>query len=135
MDDAAVACSFYMHRRERRSLPPAPVRTHHYCPVVSPLTNGSAFHRGDHFFSEAGLPVYPSIVPMPADLTDVYGRDVAQGNAEFLAISVLMQMVAGGHAPPLCHLADCCDMRTGGLRLGIECGMLHMAFAQMARFL
>jgi len=60
---------------------------------------------------------------------------LAQGNAEFLAISVLMQMVREGTPTIYATLPTIADMRTGAYASGgIECGMLHMAFAQMARF-
>ena len=88
------------------------------------------------FFSEAGLPVYPSIVPN-AGLTSPMSMagTLAQGNAEFLAISVLMQMVREGTPTIYATLPTVADMRTGAYASGgIECGMLHMAFAQMARF-
>jgi len=60
---------------------------------------------------------------------------LAQGNAEFLAISILMQMVREGTPTIYATLPTVADMRTGAYASGgIECGMLHMAFAQMARF-
>jgi trimethylamine--corrinoid protein Co-methyltransferase len=60
---------------------------------------------------------------------------LVQGNAEFLAISVLMQMVREGTPTIYATLPTVADMRTGAYASGgIECGMLHMAFAQMARF-
>jgi trimethylamine--corrinoid protein Co-methyltransferase len=60
---------------------------------------------------------------------------LAQGNAEFLAISVLMQMVREGTPTIYATLPTVADMRTGAYASGgIECGMLHMAFAQLARF-
>jgi trimethylamine--corrinoid protein Co-methyltransferase len=88
------------------------------------------------FFCEQGLPVYPSIVPN-AGLTSPMSMagTLAQGNAEFLAISVLMQMVKEGTPTIYATLPTVADMRTGAYASGgIECGMLHMAFAQMARF-
>ena len=88
------------------------------------------------FFCEQGLPVYPSIVPN-AGLTSPMSMagTLAQGNAEFLAISVLMQMVREGTPTIYATLPTVADMRTGAYASGgIECGMLHMAFAQMARF-
>jgi len=88
------------------------------------------------FFSEAGLPVYPSIVPN-AGLTSPMSMagTLVQGNAEFLAISMLMQMVREGTPTIYATLPTVADMRTGAYASGgIECGMLHMAFAQMARF-
>ena len=113
-----------------------PFVTLHYCPVVSPLTMDQLSTEAMIFFSEAGLPVYPSIVPN-AGLTSPMSMagTLAQGNAEFLAISVLMQMVREGTPTIYATLPTVADMRTGAYASGgIECGMLHMAFAQMARF-
>lgn len=113
-----------------------PFVTHHYCPVVSPLTMDQLSTEAIIFFCEQGLPVYPSIVPN-AGLTSPMSMTgtLAQGNAEFLAISVLMQMVREGTPTIYATLPTVADMRTGAYASGgIECGMLHMAFAQMARF-
>jgi len=113
-----------------------PFITHHYCPVVSPLTMDQLSTEALIFFVKQGLPVYPSIVPN-AGLTSPMSMagTLAQGNAEFLAISVLMQMVRQGTPTIYATLPTVADMRTGAYASGgIECGMLHMAFAQMARF-
>jgi trimethylamine--corrinoid protein Co-methyltransferase len=113
-----------------------PFVTHHYCPVVSPLTMDTLSTEAILYFCELGLPVYPSIVPN-AGLTSPMSMagTVAQGNAEFLAISVLMQMAHPGTPTIYATLPTVADMRTGAYASGgIECGMLHMAFAQMARF-
>ena len=113
-----------------------PFVTHHYCPIVSPLTMDQLSTEAVIFFCEAALPVYPSIVPN-AGLTSPMSMagTLAQGNAEFLAISVLMQMVREGTPTIYATLPTVADMRTGAYASGaIECGMLHMAFAQMARF-
>ena len=88
------------------------------------------------FFAERGLPVYPSIVPnggltSPMSLSGT----LAQGNAEYLATTALMQMVRPNTPTIYATLPTIGDMRTGAYASGgIECGMLHMAFAQMARF-
>jgi trimethylamine--corrinoid protein Co-methyltransferase len=82
------------------------------------------------------LPVYPTIVPN-AGLTSPMSMagTLAQGNAEFLATAILMQMVKEGTPTIYATLATVADMRSGAYTSGaIECGMLHMAFAQMARF-
>ena len=113
-----------------------PFVIHHYCPVVSPLTMDQLSTEAMIYFCEQGLPVYPSIVPN-AGLTSPMSLagTVAQGNAEFLAISVLMQMVRPGSPTIYATLPTVADMRAGAYASGgIECGMLHMAFAQMARF-
>jgi trimethylamine--corrinoid protein Co-methyltransferase len=113
-----------------------PFITHHYCPVVSPLTMDNLSTEMIIYFSEQGLPVYPSIVPN-AGLTSPMSLagTLAQGNAEFLAAAVLMQMVRAGTPLIYASLPTVADMRTGAYASGgIECGMLHMACAQMAHF-
>ena len=113
-----------------------PFVTHHYCPVVSPLTMDHLSTDAVIYFSEKGLPVYPSIVPN-AGLTSPMSMagTLAQGNAEFLAAAVLMQMAREGTPTIYASLPTVADMRTGAYASGgIECGILHMAFAQMARF-
>ncbi len=113
-----------------------PFVTHHYCPVVSPLTMDHLSTEAIIFFSERGLPVYPSIVPN-AGLTSPMSMagTLVQGNAEFLAAAVLMQMCREGTPTIYASLPTVADMRSGAYASGgIECAMLHMAFAQMARF-
>ena len=113
-----------------------PFVTHHYCPVVSPLTMDHLSTEAIIYFSEKGLPVYPSIVPN-GGLTSPMSMagTVAQGNAEFLSAAVLMQMAREGTPTIYASLPTLADMRSGAYASGgIECGMLHMAFAQMARF-
>ena len=113
-----------------------PFLTHHYCPVVSPLTMDHLSTENVMFFVKEGLPVYPTIVPN-AGLTSPMSMagTLAQGNAEFLAAAVLMQMVKEGAPTIYATLGTVADMRSGAYTSGaIECGMLHMAFAQMARF-
>jgi trimethylamine--corrinoid protein Co-methyltransferase len=113
-----------------------PFITHHYCPVVSPLTMDHLSTEAVMFFAQEGLPVYPTIVPN-AGLTSPMSLagTVAQGNAEFLAAATLMQMVREGTQLIYATLPTVADMRTGAYASGgIECGMLHMAHAQMAHF-
>jgi trimethylamine---corrinoid protein Co-methyltransferase len=137
MDDAAeVMQLLYLLAGSEENYRKHPFVTHHYCPVVSPLTMDQLSTEAVIFFCEAGLPVYQSIVPN-AGLTSPMSMagTLAQGNAEFLAISVLMQMVRNGTPTIYATLPTVADMRTGAYASGgIECGMLHMAFAQMARF-
>jgi trimethylamine--corrinoid protein Co-methyltransferase len=137
MDDAATVMQLlYMLAGSKEAYHRRPFVTFHYCPVVSPLTMDQLSTEAVIFFSEAGLPVYPSIVPN-AGLTSPMSMagTLAQGNAEFLAISILMQMVREGTPTIYATLPTVADMRTGAYASGgIECGMLHMAFAQMARF-
>jgi trimethylamine--corrinoid protein Co-methyltransferase len=113
-----------------------PFITHHFCPVVSPLTMDMTSTEMLMFFVEGSWPVYPSIVPN-AGLTSPMSLPgtLAQGNAEFLAAAVLMQMLKPGTPTIYATLPTVADMRTGAYASGgIECGLLHMAFAQMARF-
>ncbi len=88
-----------------------PFVTHHFCPVVSPLTMDTLSTDAVIFFSEKGLPVYPSIVPN-AGLTSPMSMagTLAQGNAEFLAAAILMQMVRKAHPPstPPCPPSPIC---------------------------
>lgn len=113
-----------------------PFLTHHYCPVVSPLTMDHLSTENVMFFAREGLPVYPTIVPN-AGLTSPMSMagTIAQGNAEFLAAATLMQMCREGTPLIYATLGTVADMRTGAYASGgIECGMLHMAYAQMAHF-
>jgi trimethylamine---corrinoid protein Co-methyltransferase len=113
-----------------------PFVTHHFCPVVSPLTMDYTSTEMVMFFAEQGLPVYGSVVPnagLSSPMT--MAGTLAQGNAEFLASSVLLQMVRSGTPLIYSTLPTIADLRTGAYASGgIECGLLHMAFAQMARF-
>jgi trimethylamine--corrinoid protein Co-methyltransferase len=60
---------------------------------------------------------------------------LVQGNAEYLATVTLMQMVKEGTPTIYATLGTVADMRSGAYTSGaIECGMLHMAFAQIARY-
>ena len=113
-----------------------PYLTHHYCPVVSPLTMDHLSTEAVMFFVEQGLPTYPTIVPN-AGLTSPMSLagTLAQGNAEYLAAACLMQMVREGAPLIYATLPTVADMRTGAYASGgIECGVLHMAHAQMARY-
>ncbi|MDP1545175.1 MAG: trimethylamine methyltransferase family protein [Anaerolineales bacterium] len=113
-----------------------PFLTHHYCPVVSPLTMDNLSTENVMFFAKEGLPVYPTIVPN-AGLTSPMSMagTLVQGNAEFLSALVLMEMVKEGTPTIYATLGTVADMRSGAYTSGaIECGMLHMAYAQLARF-
>ncbi len=113
-----------------------PFLTHHYCPVVSPLTMDNLSTENVMFFAKEGLPVYPTIVPN-AGLTSPMSMagTLVQGNAEFLSALMLMQMTKEGTPTIYATLGTVADMRSGAYTSGaIECGMLHMAFAQLARF-
>ncbi len=110
--------------------------THHYCPVVSPLTMDFDSTQLLITFSELDLPSYFSIVPN-AGLTSPLTMlgTLAQCNAEFLAAGVLTQMIRPGKAVIYSTLPTVADMRSGAYSPGaVETGMLHMGCAQMARF-
>ncbi|MFZ5818393.1 MAG: trimethylamine methyltransferase family protein [Chloroflexota bacterium] len=135
-DTEAVMRMLYAIAGSEAAYMERPFVTHHYCPVVSPLTMDHLSTEAILYFSERGLPVYPSIVPN-GGLTSPMSMagTLAQGNAEFLAAAVLMQMAREGTPTIYASLPTVADMRTGAYASGgIECGMLHMAFAQMARF-
>jgi len=113
-----------------------PFVTHHYCPVVSPLTMDFDSTEMLMFFSDQDLPCFPTIVPnagLTAPLTLV--GTLTQGNAEFLAAAVLEQMIRPGKATIYSSLPTVADMRTGAYAPGaIETGILFAGVAQMARF-
>lgn len=135
-DAEAVMQMVYMVAGGEQAYCEHPFLTHHYCPVVSPLTMDHLSTEMVIYYCEKGLPVYPTIVPN-AGLTSPMSMagTLVQGNAEFLAIATLMQMVKEGTPLIYATLGTVADMRSGAYTSGgIECGMLHMAFAQLARF-
>jgi trimethylamine--corrinoid protein Co-methyltransferase len=135
-DTLSIMEMAYMVAGGEKAYKEHPFLTHHYCPVVSPLTMDNLSTENVMFFAKEGLPVYPTIVPN-AGLTSPMSMagTLAQGNAEFLSALVLMQMVKEGTPTIYATLGTVADMRSGAYTSGaIECGMLHMAFAQLARF-
>jgi len=113
-----------------------PFVTHHYCPVVSPLTMDLDSTEQTMYLAREGLPVYGSIVPN-AGLTAPLSMSgaLAQGNAEFLVLAVLIQMIHPGAELIYATLPTVADMRSGAYASGaIETGILHIGHAQMARF-
>ncbi len=113
-----------------------PFITHHYCPIVSPLTFDFDSTEMLIYFTEQGWPSFGTVVPnggMSSPLT-LLGT-LTQGNAEFLAWSVLMQMVRPGTPLIYSYLPTIADMRRGNYSPGaIECGMLSLAMTQMAHY-
>lgn len=113
-----------------------PFINHHYCPVVSPLTMDVDSTDAVIYLVKKGLPVYGTIVPnagmtSPMSMT----ATVALGNAEFLALSTLIQCIRPGAPLIYAVLSTVADMRTGNYAPGaIETGMLQMAHTEMARF-
>jgi trimethylamine--corrinoid protein Co-methyltransferase len=113
-----------------------PFVTHHYCPVVSPLTMDFDSTEMLMYFTEQDLPCFATIVPnagLTSPLTLV--GTLTQGNAEFLAAAVLEQMIRPGKATIYSSLPTVADMRSGAYAPGaIETGILFAGVAQMAEF-
>lgn len=113
-----------------------PFINHHYCPVVSPLTMDVESTEAVIYLTEKGLPVYGTIVPnagMTAPMSMM--GTLVLGNAEFLALSCLIQMIRPGAPMIYSVLSTVADMRTGDYTPGaIETGILQMAHSEMARF-
>lgn len=113
-----------------------PLITHHCCPVVSPLTLDVESTEILMYLVENELPVYGTIVPnagmtAPMSLTGT----LALGNAEFLSMSVLIQMIRPQTPVIYAVLSTVADLRSGEYAPGgIETGILQMAHAEMARF-
>jgi len=113
-----------------------PLITHHCCPSVSPLTLDVESTEMLIYLVENGLPVYGTIVPnagmtAPMSLTGT----LAMGNAEFLSMSILMQMIRPQTQLIYAVLSTVADLRSGEYAPGgIETGILQMAHAEMARF-
>jgi trimethylamine--corrinoid protein Co-methyltransferase len=113
-----------------------PLITHHCCAAVSPLTLDIQSTEALIYLTERGLPCYATIAPnagMTAPMT--LPGTLALGNAEFLAVAILKQMVKP-HSPNIyAALSTVTDMRTGSYAPGaIETGILQMAHSQMAHF-
>jgi trimethylamine--corrinoid protein Co-methyltransferase len=113
-----------------------PIINHHYCPVVSPLTMDYESTEAVIHLTEKGLPVYGTICPnagMSSPMSLI--GTLAQGNAEFLALAVLMQIVREGTPLIYAVLATVADMRTGNYASGaVETAILQIGFSQMARY-
>ena len=112
-----------------------PFVTFQVCAVVSPLTMDVESTERLLRYTERGVPCHGVVVPnagLTAPLT-LMGT-LAQCNAEFLAQTVLTQMVRP--ATPLVYdvLPTVADMRSGAYAPGaIETGILTTGCAQMAR--
>jgi len=113
-----------------------PLITHHCCAAVSPLTLDINSTEAIIYLTERGLPCYATVAPnagMTAPMT-LLGT-LALGNAEFLAVAILKQMVKPQSPNIYATLSTAADMRTGNYAPGaIETGMLQMAHSQMAHF-
>jgi trimethylamine--corrinoid protein Co-methyltransferase len=113
-----------------------PIINHHYCPVISPLTMDIESTEAVIYLTERKLPIYGTIVPN-AGVTAPFSiaGTLALGNAEFLALSVLQQMIQPKTPLIYAVLSTVADMRTGVYTPGaVETGILQMAHSQMARF-
>lgn len=113
-----------------------PFINHHYCPVVSPLTMDKDSTDAVIYLTEKGLPVYGTIVPN-AGLTSPMSLlgTLTLGNAEFLALATLIQLIRPGAPLIYAVLSTAADMRTGAYASGaIETGILQMGHTEMARF-
>ncbi len=113
-----------------------PLITHHCCAAVSPLTLDIQSTAAIIYLTERDLPCYATIAPnagMTAPMT-LLGT-LALGNAEFLAVAILKQMVKPQSPNIYAALSTVTDMRTGSYAPGaIETGILQMAHSQMAEF-
>jgi trimethylamine--corrinoid protein Co-methyltransferase len=113
-----------------------PLITHHCCAAVSPLTLDINSTEAIIYLTERGLPCYATVAPnsgMTAPMT-LLGT-LALGNAEFLAVAILKQMVKPQSQNIYATLSTVADMRTGSYAPGgMESGILQMAHSQMANF-
>lgn len=113
-----------------------PIINHHYCPVVSPLTMDIESTEAVIYLTKERLPVYGTIVPN-AGITSpmTLAGTLALGNAEFLALSIMQQMIQPQTPTIYAVLSTVADMRTGAYAPGaIETGIMQMAHSQMARY-
>lgn len=112
-----------------------PFITHHYCPIVSPLTFDLDSTDELIFACEQNLPSYATMVPnggMSSPFT-LLGT-LVQANAEFLAYATLTQLLRPGKPLIYSTLPTLADLRRGNYAPGsIENGMLVMGAAQLAR--
>ena len=113
-----------------------PIITHHYCPVISPLTMDVESTEAIIYLVGKGFPVFGTVAPnagMTSPMT-LMGT-LALGNAEFLALNVFIQMIRPETPSIYSVLSTVADMRTAGYVPGsIETGILQMAHTQMAQF-
>ncbi len=113
-----------------------PIITHHYCPIISPLTMDVESTEAIIFLAGKGLPVYGTVAPnagMTSPMT-LMGT-LTLGNAEFLALNMLIQMIRPEAPSIYSVLSTVTDMRTAEFTSGgIETGILQMAHTQMAQF-
>lgn len=113
-----------------------PFFMHHYCPVISPLKMDDDSVEVLMMYTERGLPSYATMVPnagLTAPIT--LAGTLVQANVEFLATAALTQMTRVGTPLIYSSLPTVGDMRSGAYAPGgIECAILNMGSAQLARF-
>ena len=130
LDLGAIVAGGQAAYRER------PLITHHCCAAVSPLTLDINSTEAMIYLTERDLPCYATVAPnagMTAPMT-LLGT-LTTGNAEFLAVAILKQMVKPQSPNIYASLSTVADMRTGSYAPGgIETGILQMAHSQMAHF-
>ncbi len=107
----------------------------HNTPMISPLKMDTKSAEMLVYFTEIGLPVYYSILPNGGMTSPMsMSGTLTQLNAEFLAVTVLVQMVKAGAQVIYSMLPTIADMRTGSYASGgIESTIMIMAAAQLAR--
>ena len=113
-----------------------PFITFGFCAVISPLTMDYDATEMLMYYAEKGIPNHSITVPN-GGLSSPFtlAATTAQGNAEFLAATVLTQMTKPGTEVLYSVLPTMTDMRTGAYAAGaVETGMLDMAVAQMAAY-
>jgi trimethylamine--corrinoid protein Co-methyltransferase len=107
-----------------------------HCSIISPLTMDYNSTTLCLDYARRGITAPATVPPnggLSAPLT--MAGVLAVTNAEFLAINILPQMVRESTPVIYWTLPTIADMRTGAYASGgIECGILHMACAQLARF-
>ncbi len=113
-----------------------PLITHHCCAAVSPLTLDINSTEAIIYLTERDLPCYGTLAPIAGMTTPMtLLGTLALGNAEFLALAILKQMVKPRSSNIYAALSTAADMRTGSYAPGaIETGILQMAHSQMAQF-
>ena len=113
-----------------------PLITHHCCAAVSPLTLDINSTEAIIYLTERDLPCYATMAPIAGMTTPMtLLGTLALGNAEFLAVAILKQMVRPQSSNIYAVLSTVADMRTGSYAPGaIETGILQMAHSQMADF-
>jgi trimethylamine--corrinoid protein Co-methyltransferase len=112
-----------------------PFLTFGFCSVVSPLAMDFDATEMLMHYAENGIPSHSITVPhggLSAPFT--LAAPAAQGNAEFLAATVLGQMSNPGTPVLYSVLPTMTDLRSGAYAAGaVETGMLDMVVAQLAQ--